>query len=413
MYNFVFRLTLILIFLIPWEGAVTFSEWGTLARIIGILAAAFWLGRALSVGGFRRPRLFHMVAFFFILWNVASVFWSFGVDETEERVRTYFQLGILTWMLWDLYRTPVALRLAMEAYVLGAYVAILSTVFNYLTGQPIVDSQGERFAGAGINAVELAVYLALGLPVAYHLATQAKNGPKGILLRIVNYAYIPASIFAIMLTGSRTALFAVLPMILYVIGIANRLKPSLRILTISVLLGSLLFSLTYIPQETLERLGTTPNSIAAEDLGGRMELWKGSIAIFLEHPILGVGSGTLGLPRLLGTFAHNSFLSILAELGLIGFVLFAGILAIVTHKALTQMKGLSALWLTVLAIWAIGSFSLTWEFRKPTWLFFSLIIISESLFSRDDRVPLTKPVISRSMVSGVPRKSQLPANNLS
>jgi O-antigen ligase len=115
----------------------------------------------------------------------------------------------------------------------------------------------------------------------------------------------------------------------------------------------------------------------------------------------------------LGAFAHNTFLSILAELGLIGFVLFAGILAIVTHKALTQMKGLSALWLTVLAIWAIGSFSLTWEFRKPTWLFFSLIIISGSLLSRDDRVPLTKPIISRSMVSGVPRKSQLPANNLS
>jgi O-antigen ligase len=351
-----------------------------------------------------------MVAFFFILWNMASLFWSFGVDETEQRVKTYFQLGILTWMLWDLYRTPVALRSAMQAYVLGAYVAISSTVFNYLTGQPVLDSQGERFAGAGINAVELAVYLALGLPVAYHLATQAKNGPKGILLRIVNYAYIPASIFAMTLTGSRTALFAVLPMILYVIGSTNRLKPFSRIVTISILLGSLLILLTYIPQETLKRLGTTADSVEAADFGGRMELWKGSIAILSEHPFLGVGGGSL--PKFSGLVAHNTFLSILAELGLIGFILFAGIIAIVTYQALTQMKGFSALWLTVLAIWAIGSLSLTWDFRKPTWLFFSLIIISGNLFGREDRVSVAKSVICRGTASRLPRDSQLPTYNL-
>jgi O-antigen ligase len=375
---------LFLVFTIPWENAITMGELGTLARTIGILAATFWVFYTLKNKAFRRPHPFHIVAFLFILWNMASFFWTFAADQTEMRIKTYLQLGILIWILWDLYSTPTALRGAIEAYILGAYVTILDTIVNYLRGQGISTYQAERYAGAGINAVDLALILALGMPVAWHLATSPENGPKGIILRFINYAYLPASIFAILLTGSRTALFLVLPLVLFVIGTAKRLKPFSRIVTISILLAGLLALLVHIPQATLGRLGTAYDSIAAGDLGGRVTLWKGSIAIFSEHPLCGVGSGALDLPTLLGTFAHNTFLSVLAELGLIGFTLFASMLAIVTYQALSQMKCFSALWLAVLVTWGIGAFTLTWEFRKATWLFFSLIIINGNFLPKDD-----------------------------
>jgi O-antigen ligase len=392
-------LTLFLVFAIPWENAITLGEWGTLARIIGMLAAAIWGASALKLGELRKPHLFHMMAFFFIFWNMASFFWSFGADETEQHIKTYIQLGILTWILWDLYRTAAALRSAMQAYILGAYVAIFSTIFNYFIGQGISAYQAERYAGAGVNAVDLAVILALGLPVAWHLATFPDQGLNGIILKFINYAYLPASIFAITLTASRTALFAGLPMIFYLLGTTKRLKSFSRIVMIFALFGSLLALQTYIPQGTLARLGTTADSIAAGDLGGRVKLWHASMEIFSEHPLLGVGSGALDLPTLLGAFAHNTFVSVLSELGLIGFILFASILVIVIYQALKQMKDFSALWITVLATWGIGAFSLTWEFRKPTWLFFSLVIISGSLFSRDSQVLVNQPIIPSAMGS--------------
>jgi hypothetical protein len=40
------------------------------------------------------------------------------------------------------------------------------------------------------------------------------------------------------------------------------------------------------------------------------------------------------------------------------------------------------LWLTILLVWAIGAFSLTWEHRKPTWLFLSLVVVSADLSVR-------------------------------
>jgi O-antigen ligase len=396
MRTIAFSLSLMLVFTIPWENAITLGELGTLARAIGMLAAGFWAGSALLAGRFRRPHPFHMVIFLFVLWNIASFFWSTGSDETFQRIKTYGQVGILAWMLWDLYTTPKALRAALEAYILGAYVTIGSTVFNYLTGREISVYEEGRYAGSGLNAGDLALILALGLPVAWHLATSVDTDRKNRFLQLLNYAYIPASLFTISLTGSRMALFTIIPVILYAAGTFKRLKPSFRIFILASLIGCLFALQTHIPQPTLDRLATTRDSIAKEDLGGRVKLWGASIAIFFEHPFLGVGSGMLHNPKLLGAVAHNTFLSVLAELGLIGFLLFGFILVIVVHEALKQPKSLSGLWLTILAVWAIGASALTWEFTKQTWFFLSLVLISASLSNgpdnhMEDRVLSVKP----------------------
>ena len=383
-------LSLVLVFTIPWENAITLGGLGTLTRVIGVLTAAVWLGSVLAAGGFRKFHPFHMLALLFILWNVVSFHWSVGVDETVQRIKTYVQLAILAWILWDLYTTPKALRASLEAYILGAYVAIGSTISNYLAGQEISVYAEGRYAGAGLNAVDLALILALGLPVAWHLASTAGNGMKNHVLRLVNCAYIPAALFAIILTASRMAIFAVFPAILYISVTINRLRFFFRILIFIVLVGALFAVLPYVPQSTADRLATVGDSIATRDLGGRVRLWRASIAAFLEHPILGVGSGALRTE--LGAVAHNTFLSVLAELGLIGFTLFVVMLVIVAYQAVNQPKWLSGLWLTVLAIWAIGAFALTWEFRKPTWLFLSLVVISASLFRQCDSVVERPPL---------------------
>ena len=41
-------------------------------------------------------------------------------------------------------------------------------------------------------------------------------------------------------------------------------------------------------------------------------------------------------------------------------------------------KGTAPLWLTIFLTWAIGVFSLSWEFRKATWIILVLIVIEGS-----------------------------------
>lgn len=371
--------SLVLIFSIPWENAITLGGLGTLARAAGIFAAATWLGSILVTGKIRRLHPFHFLVFLFTLWNILSLYWTADARETNVRIISYIQLALLAWILWDLFTTSKTLTNAMQAYIFGGYAVIGATIYNYLTSQGISTYAENRFAGAGMDANDLALILILGMPVAWYLAGSLKAGIPGQILRMVDYAYIPCALFAAILTASRTALFAIVPVGIYILGTANQLKPFVRILIVVVLIGVLFGLQLFIPQATFERLSTIPSSITTGDLGGRVPLWRASIREFFEHPWIGVGSGALASPFQLGTYAHNTFLSILAELGVVGFIIFGVLLAVVLREAIFQPKGLSRLWLAVLAVWVIGVFTLSWEFRKPTWLFLSLIVISSNL----------------------------------
>jgi hypothetical protein len=45
----------------------------------------------------------------------------------------------------------------------------------------------------------------------------------------------------------------------------------------------------------------------------------------------------------------------------------------------------SNLWIAVLMVWVIGVSTLSWESRKPTWLFFSLVVIGANLYEKSDQ----------------------------
>jgi O-antigen ligase len=380
-----FWLSLVLIFMIPWENSITVGSLGTLARVTGILAAAVWVGAVLVTGRFRKSHLFHMVVYLFVLWNVVSVFWSFEVQETVQRIKTYFQLVVLIWIIWDLYTTPEALKAGLQAYVLGACVAIGSTVGNYLAGNAFYDYALRRYTGAGLNANDLALILALGLPTAWHLAVSEVNEKASPVLKLVNYAYIPAALFAILLTASRMALLCTVPALLFILGTFSQLKFHYRALILVALAGILFTFQSYMPQTSFDRLTTAGLSIARGDLGGRVETWNEGIRAFWEHPIFGVGSGAFArIATETHQVAHNTYLSVSVELGMIGLVLFVAILAVAVYQALHQPRRHLRFCLTVLLIWAIGVSALTWEYMKPTWLFLGLVIISASLHSQRD-----------------------------
>ena len=389
MRTIAYWLSLVLIFLIPWENMISLGgNETTWAKALGLLVGTVWVFTVVVTGKFRKPRPFHVAIYLFLLWNVISVFWSVDVDLTLVRLQTYFQLAVLVFILWDLYTTPAALQAGLQAYVLGAYVAIGSTVANYLAG---VQESSLRYAATGFNANDLGLTLALGIPVAWHLAVSESNGKMAQALRLLNYAYLPAAVLAILLTGSRGALIAALPALFFVVGSLPRLKLFQRLLIFAALVGALLTLQSLVPQPSLDRLATTGTQIAAADLGGRVEIWSDGIAVFLDHPLLGVGTGAFRVAIESGKAAHNSYLAVLVGAGLIGFVLFAIILVMVVNQAMRQPKWASRLWLTILLVLALGNFVHNWELEKPNWLFLSLVIVSAALsVRRDESLPVSE-----------------------
>jgi O-antigen ligase len=131
-----------------------------------------------------------------------------------------------------------------------------------------------------------------------------------------------------------------------------------------------------VPHSVIDRIGTVGNSISEADLGGRVTMWRLSIAVLAQHPIFGVGSGAID--RIIGGAVHNTLISVVTETGFIGLVLFLCILGLVVYTVVKLPRRTFGLWMAIFITWAIGALSLSWEFRKTTWILLIFIIIESS-----------------------------------
>jgi O-antigen ligase len=369
---------LILIFIVPWEDSLSVSTLGSIARLMGLILAAFWMATMLLEGRFRKPHLFHILVFLFFLWNFVSIFWSLNAENTIQRIKTFSQIYLLILIYWEVLQRPEQLMAGLQAYIYGSYVLIASTIYNYINGNVAVAYEG-RYSATGVNANDLTLILMIGLPLAMQLFFAASRSRMGRIMKVINLAFVPLAIFAIVLTGSRTSLIAIVPFGIYLM-VTQQIKFSQKLSLIAILMISLLAILPFIPGSVISRLGTIGSSIGEGDLGGRGGLWLETIAVFAQYPLLGIGSGAI--TSSIGSAVHNTLLSIAADTGLVGLILFLLILGTVIFQAVHLPKGTAGLWVAIFLTWLIGVLSLSWDVKKLTWIVLNFIIIEGSFGAR-------------------------------
>jgi O-antigen ligase len=327
-----------------------------------------------------------IAAFIFVLWTALSVLWSADPRQSMRQVFTWAQSLALVLILWDVFRTRTAILAGLQAYVLGAYVAVGGAIANYFGSNPFY-SNYDRFSPGATNPDGFGFIIALGIPVAWYLASSVSTARSRRVYRAANLAFIPLAFLGLALSGTRTAAIAAVVGMAFGLASLTRLRPMARIAILAVLLYAFWALLPVVqPLASFQRLGTTAAEATQGDLNGRLQQWRTGLAVFSEHPVLGVGANMYRSVNDLGKVAHNSFISVLVELGLIGIVLFGVVLVIAVVHALSQPTWDRNFWITVLLVWAIGASTLTWEDRKTTWLFLTLLVASAALASRNERV---------------------------
>lgn len=362
-------LTLALVFSMPWEDVVQFPGFGTVAKLVGMLAAGSWGLHVLAKGHVRTPQLYHGLALFFIVWNGLSLLWTVDADATTAQTKTYAQTLVLVFLLWDLVDTPDRRDAVLQAYVLGAFVSVYEQMMNFQAG---VGFTARRFVAGDFHPNNLAFVLALGIPAAAELAMKA----RAPWLRMLNLAYVPAGFYGVLLTASRAGVVCALVGVGYLVVRVLRARPALRFTLVPAAFAVVVLSLTYAPSRTVERVQDT----GGESLDARMHIWKQGLDLFYGRPLQGVGSGTFELVESSGKAPHNFAISVLAELGLPGFLCFLGLLAVTTYHSLKGTEPL--LWLTFMAVWFGMAAVHNVEDKKQTWVFFSLAVASQRPIAR-------------------------------
>jgi O-antigen ligase len=204
----------------------------------------------------------------------------------------------------------------------------------------------------------------LGATVSFALAIVYWNGPRS--LRKPSIFLVVLALPAVYFTYSRGPILA-----LAVVGVLLSLiaaRARWRSLLVLVAVGASLFAIwgqissSAVYQERFRTVGTVNDRLALQDA---------SIALARERPVLGWGYGTFDKAKTTvatrdaaivdATTSHDAFLTILAELGIVGLLLFAlPWIVIGWRAAYATRRGLVESWLVagslgVLGIFAIGA----------------------------------------------------------
>jgi O-antigen ligase len=225
------------------------------------------------------------------------------------------------------------------------------------------------------DAIEVSVKLAMVMRLAIYLLTHVKPW----WWRLLGAAYLPAAAFTILITGSRTGA------VVMVLGLAGFLPTILRsgllgkAASALVMVVALIAVANVIPQKTIERIFSTGKEISSGTLNERSVIWANAYEEWEESPIYGHGLGSFR--RIINPYnvdytAHNSFVAITAEQGIVGVVLYLTVIGIVLSLAWRLPGDERWLLLLMLLVVVIGQMSLTLQDRMYIWFIYTLIALN-------------------------------------
>ena len=288
----------------------------------------------------------------------------------------YLSCLLLFFVTLALIDSPQRLRSAVLSLIAALGVASLYTLrefqangfaAGYRPGYVVGDAN--FFSGAAL----------LAIPLAYYLV--GAKGPRWE--RIFCLVCLLTTVLALIVGASRGGFYGLCLCVIYIVFNSNRKLPALGLL---LLLLPLLF---LMPSSPIKRI-LSPNYSDITATENRKALWKAGFGLIEEHPLTGIGLGNyksamatrsvLGYDT--GGMAHNTYIEYAAELGVLGLLLYLGIL-ISAYRLLGRIRAkardqqdlfycISTGMQAGLLGFAGAAFTFSAEYEKPLWIVISL-----------------------------------------
>ena len=354
-------LFLLFIFIIP---QISLEYWGNAKYGFGIILIIYILHFVVSkkhlINGktILYPSLFLIYALFTII-----------LSENNDKGIWIFRLLtlLLVTVSFSFYFNNYSnLYTFFKGYYLGVIFAAFQIIYVFFFAPQSLIVEG-RANILGIDSNESSILLSVGFVIGLYLYNLTKK--KFILF---SQLFV---IYAIILTFSRTGVISLLFIILFYAWF--KLKGIKKYAAISFLIIGFLFILSNLekPAHNCGLQFLTPTGKL--DLSGRDLIWSTGFEIFKESDkkIFGFGIDTFSTEldkKLFGANAHNVFLKILFELGIVGISLF---LLMLVHLLVNMRRIIkhSKTPILLFCVLLFSFFTLSWIYTLHIWIFLVLL----------------------------------------
>lgn len=369
---------------LPSVGAVS------LPKLAGVLLVISWI--AVSARGRQQrisavnPVLTYLLVLFFG-WAAISAIWAESQGDSVTALGRYAPNLLLIPIVFTALRTRRQAVWILAAVVVGAAIAATAGLLDPPADPAAAAGGPRRVTGTIGDANELAAALLLGLFVAGGFAANPGFPPRW---RVSCLAVLTLSLAGIMLSLSRGGLIALAVAMLIGVVVSGRWRPRVAVLAGVVVSAAFFYFALFASLPARERV---------TELGGgtgRVDLWTVGWRMVEDKPIGGVGVGNfrdssihyllrpgvierddfiVSSPKV----AHNTYLQILAETGIVGLLLFLAILGLSLGSVLVaaraferaqdvQMEIISRALFAGLAGYLVAIFFISEMYSKVMWL---------------------------------------------
>ena len=390
--HYLFCLFICLLIAIPLNGVDQLIGFNIHVLILGV-CFILWL-----FSGAPSNSLTKKYAIAKILFFIAFIISSFKFSETNYYgVSMNYIQDLMIIILLCQVSNEKDYKHYLQAFVFGGLLNAILIFFGAYLGLQIIhwgEVGEERMTIFGRDPNEMAMVHCFAIAMSLYLMRINKKN----LWKITNGVAAILCVASILFTGSRTATIAVVLLILINFIIARkRLGGFVSGLLVTLLL---VFSVYYVgthflEDSILERYTTMGSEIEEGTMANRTLIWGDCINAFLHADViemfLGHGYNTTPLFTLRGYDAHNVFLKVLVEYGIIGEIIFIYLWCFFV-KASLKIKNRDDKFLVIslLAMVFISFLTLSWIYNTLIWMVAILIHLNIKCFSGTEQLQISK-----------------------
>jgi O-antigen ligase len=374
---------LVLLAVLPWEAVLHYpTPTVSAVKVLGALLMASFLIKVLAQRQpLRVPQISYAVGAFVLLVTVSLIFSADPGGGGGTLLRYYLFAGFFFLMIQLVHDTAGVMRVLRVISLSVAAAAIWGLVLFF-------QGSTARVAGPISDPNDFAYLMATVLPLVVYLIVGDRRW------RPVWAACFPVILAAMLATLSRGGVVAIGALLVWAL-LTGRIRVGGLLMSTTalvVVVGAGLLLWSPVINERLQEKG----KIAGQNVASRDALWRGAIAMSMDHPLIGVGPGRFGVESanyvrdnpivLQDPVTHNSYLQILAESGPAALAAFLAFLAaswVSVSRSYRRCKTsenqagmrLATAVQAALLVAIVGAFFVSEQLASPFWLLGALAAI--------------------------------------
>jgi len=245
--------------------------------------------------------------------------------------------GVLFFYFVQVFLNKQRIKIVLAVFLASAFLLSIDGIYQWAYGQDFIRGFELTYVEGRFSAVRATFphfnNFAGFITVMFLIASAMLVKMRNFWIKFILVLLLVLMAFNLVLTHSRAGFISLsLSSFLFVLFLSNK-KYRVQVFLFLIFLATILMS--------LPSAGKTLVGFILRADAGRIEIWKAAIFMFLDSPLLGKGLGNFmkyitdyGLEPL---YAHNCYLQILAESGLIGLISFLWFLKEVIGRGIRKI----------------------------------------------------------------------------